>query len=790
MENLVIEYILSFKVVANQALDVRYFSNQDQKHALPLSIPNRPKGPRGRPPKSRAMHQPTNITTDKQKTSSKGQKSDIKTQSSVPENETAKKGKTNERSQNPKTHALVEPATANANTEEDVSVQIQDSITRNQISTKKKKSVKYPSTPSRKRKRSLSPLARGNELVIPEYLPSTAAHTQSFVQKLDFLREHIDPKPKRGRGRPPKKIRLNDEPSKASPLRISSKDQYLPSIAAHTRPILGDSGPSLSNPRSQPKRTLRRPMKAIQDDKEPQSSPQVIRSAQIRELTYGQQACLIKRAEQGAFVGVNTTRARAKGQRGRTKNCRLVIFKLSQLSNFSWFTRNPGAERNEMALDVRDDTRTSPNVRTPGRSSLSEEKELQVPFLDIDDPKIAPQPESKASGPHTNHTSPYDSLPEDSQVETDTSKKPNKGHSPSLLVRSSANDEKSLENDKTIPDLDRLDDDVMILESEEVHSPSSNVGPIVPSFTPINRIPTTQLPTRGNGGGNGDKTATKSAPLNKFAVVIESVASGSFPDSLNTVSPERKQTLPNERTNGNPRKTTSLGVRTLTATGGSIGMLRRKIIMDIVEICGGVYSGHRELSAPFITAWMKQNRTGKPDSRTVYAAYRSLINSGKLRELVFSFQTSQGLMVTKSMITLIDVDPEGPKVKEIQKNMIELYPQHFYPKEADVFEEARNPMYFPSKWGTNRVSADLEIDHETEVRLQHKPGFVIRRENQQAAAEIRRQEKEARIKATPPKTLRRKRRDKPDSIARGDLLVSKCIFTCSANACGDVFQAC
>ena len=786
------------------------------------------------------MHRPTDITTDKKKISSKGQKSDVKTQSSVPENETAKKGKTNERSQNPKKHALVEPATENANTEEDVSVQIQDSITRNQISTKKKKSVKYPSTPSRKRKRSLSPLASGNELIIPEYLPSIAAHTQSFVQKLDFLREHIDPKPKRGWGRPPKKIRLNDKPNKASPLRISSKDQYLPSIAAHTqsfvqkldflrehidpkpkrgwgrppkkirlndkpnkasplrisskdqylpsiaahtRRVLGGSGPSLSNPRSQPKRALRRPMKAIQDDKEPQNSPQVIRSAQIRELTYGQQACLIKRAEQGAFVGVNTTRARAKGQRGRTKNCRLVIFKLNQLSNFSWFTRNPGAERNEMALDVRDDTRTSQNARTPGPSSLSVEKELQFPCLDIDDSTIAPQPEIKASGPHTNHTSPYDSLPEDSQVETDTSNKPNKGHPPSLLVRSSANDEKSLGNDKTVPDMDRLDDDVMILESEEVHSPSSNVGPIVPSFTPINRISTTKLPARGNGGGNGEKTATKSAPSNNFAVVIESVASGSFPDSLNTVSPERKQNLPNELTNGSPRKTTSLGVRALTTTGGSIGMLRRKIIMDIVEICGGVYSGHRELSAPFITAWMKQNRTGKPDSRTVYAAYRSLINSGKLRELVFSFQTSQGLMVTKSMITLIDVDPEGPKVKEIQKNMIELYPQHFYPKEADVFEEARNPMYFPSKWGTNRVSADLEIDHETEVRLQHKPGFVIRRENQEAAAEIRRQEKEARIKATPPKTLRRKRRDNPDIIARGDLLVSKCIFTCSANAC-------
>lgn len=191
------------------------------------------------------------------------------------------------------------------------------------------------------------------------------------------------------------------------------------------------------------------------------------------------------------------------------------------------------------------------------------------------------------------------------------------------------------------------------------------------------------------------------------------------------------------------RRNPSLPIQKVAVGGGSLGVLRRKIIMDIIEACGGVYSGVKELAAPPATAWKKQNRTGRPDSRTVQTAFKYLVATGKLRQLTFSF-SANGLMVTRTMATTTDISPTDQKVKDIQKNMISSYPSFYFPPEVDHSVDSRHQASYLATYGRNKSMNNLEIENGRQVQLQYKPGFDIHFEQQQQRAEMREEESRAR----------------------------------------------
>ncbi|MCJ1405237.1 hypothetical protein MMC11_008464 [Xylographa trunciseda] len=163
-------------------------------------------------------------------------------------------------------------------------------------------------------------------------------------------------------------------------------------------------------------------------------------------------------------------------------------------------------------------------------------------------------------------------------------------------------------------------------------------------------------------------------------------------------------------------------------TGGSVAVLRRKIIMEIVEQCGGVFPGDREIWQPFCDVWKSRNGSGKPDHRTVLAAVKYLVDNGKLRKLKFTFN-HEGIATTRSIVTGPDISPTDPKVKDLRQKMIdhaELRSRQkmYIPEEAKVFmtsaevvdkplKKAR-PLEIDGQLWTNR----LEIAAE-QVKLQY-----------------------------------------------------------------------
>ncbi|KAL8851359.1 MAG: hypothetical protein Q9221_003726 [Calogaya cf. arnoldii] len=186
------------------------------------------------------------------------------------------------------------------------------------------------------------------------------------------------------------------------------------------------------------------------------------------------------------------------------------------------------------------------------------------------------------------------------------------------------------------------------------------------------------------------------------------------------------------------------GVKKVTLREGSIAVQRRKIVMDIVEKCGGIYSGIPELCLPFKEEWNKAGHPGRPETPTLRAAVKALCDSGKLRQLTFSFKDPRGVVVKKDMITKVEISPTDPGVIEMQKNVIATYPNQYIPKETGLSDEARDVFWNPKGHAKMRTMKDLEVD-ESSVQLSKVPGYVENYEIRVKSRRNRKAEGERRI---------------------------------------------
>lgn len=194
---------------------------------------------------------------------------------------------------------------------------------------------------------------------------------------------------------------------------------------------------------------------------------------------------------------------------------------------------------------------------------------------------------------------------------------------------------------------------------------------------------------------------------------------------------------------GRKKTRTSYPSRSMIAMGGgSVGAQRRKIIMEIIERCGGLFPGERELWYPFASAWMKTPDAGKPDQRTIKMTTKALVDSGKLRQLKFSFRDKKGIMLTKTILTTPHISPTSPAIKELERKIIEDDPNLYIPPDAEVTPEIRkaNQRSF-SKLASSK---NLAVEKDDKVQLQYVPAYVRHAEmNKTMALERRRIRQEA-----------------------------------------------
>ena len=165
--------------------------------------------------------------------------------------------------------------------------------------------------------------------------------------------------------------------------------------------------------------------------------------------------------------------------------------------------------------------------------------------------------------------------------------------------------------------------------------------------------------------------APSHAPVSVDASVV---GQPSVSEPMNTANPSATPIA------GEPKAPVRNRRTRFSRTGGSAAILRRKIIMDLIEKCDGVFPSHREIVLPFAAEWAeKRGEDGMPEVKTVLTAVNQLCAEDKLRKITFSFQNKHGIVTTRTMLTLPNVDITDPRIKETQTQIAAHYPRLYVP---------------------------------------------------------------------------------------------------------------
>ncbi|KAK6393634.1 hypothetical protein LTR65_002506 [Meristemomyces frigidus] len=172
---------------------------------------------------------------------------------------------------------------------------------------------------------------------------------------------------------------------------------------------------------------------------------------------------------------------------------------------------------------------------------------------------------------------------------------------------------------------------------------------------------------------------------------------------------------------GNKRQSKSdMKRKTQTDERGKVPHQRTSVILDVLEQCGGVFPGNKEMMYPFMTAWVKIYKQ-TPDRRTIDVAVKGLVDTGKLRKLTFSFRTKKGLNATNGILTLPSIDSSSVLVAELKEAMIEAHPLPYLPPEVDVSEDLRpKNANFPVPQGRQNSSDTWVLPDGTVTTAPHK----------------------------------------------------------------------
>lgn len=480
-------------------------------------------------------------------------------------------------------------------------------------------------------------------------------------------------------------------PSETDPL---MNLQYFPSKLAHTIPIL-----------KAPENDFCRLVNDNRLFSGPTTKQRVIPAVPryVQETSYQKQAQLIKRVGCGVFVGKISGCPRKSSQRGRTKHSRLAIFKSARLNKFEWF--EVGQEISDGAPGTfQGCLGTSEGLLGSSRTmsivaNSSAAKSILLPLAPKPEPKPYIDPchrevKSSEAGLRDLHCDPL--------IQTEVLLRQHGGGTTAPAHTSATEVVPRIVSEFTLS----------FEDSPEI----SRVTP-VPEITPLPASPAT--PER------------------------EKRAAGSNPRPISADSPandeNRKKRIRSTASSRRPAF-----IQPVTMSGGSMGVLRRKIIMEIIEKCGGVFPGVRELLLPFITAWHKLDKTGKPDARTLQTALNYLVGSTKIRQITFTFQTNKGLMVTRTMLALTEISPSDWKVKDMQRKIEESHPSIYLPPEAEFDETLRTDQSYVAIYGRHKIVQETQEP----ILMKKRYAYDFKNEAQAAKYDERLNSKKAQERAT------------------------------------------
>ena len=527
-------------------------------------------------------------------------------------------------------------------------------------------------------KRKQGRIAKPKQLLVPrfKYLPSIAAHSGPFPDTLPVA--SVGQKRKRTKNIPSESDEEHTKPAWY---------KYLPSIAAHSGSYLPQDASHVVGAGQKRKRTAHIPSQ----HEEHLGTPSTPSAATPKSLTihvrgpslgplntqpnagneglytgwekfmskyYQRQLETIIRSNAGVFFGKTKTRRKRPHEPRdfRPGHFKLAVFKSLQLSKFDWFVKE--------TIVSKDVSRPQSITQTP-TSQVAD----PMPYTESisqgqpDAPTSTSLPSTATSytgsQPISTYLSPYVDTAGTKRKRT-TSPQPTRGATSADPFSASAHRRHSsptmessnpISKPSTLPEIAALSPVI-----DQVHG-----NPVIEDEVPA-PMSEKQPDTKESNELTPNTPVLSESKTAQSEVATSQVVQASQPSTQMASKPLNRQS-----------------VSKISRRGGSAAMLRKTIVMDIIDRCEGVFPSHKEMTSPFAAEWKRRGQEGTPEAKTISNAVDALVKENKLRQITFASQTRQGITVTKSMLILPTIDPTDSKVKETQASMMAYHPRHFVP---------------------------------------------------------------------------------------------------------------
>jgi hypothetical protein len=427
-------------------------------------------------------------------------------------------------------------------------------------------------------------------------------------------------------------------------------------------------------------------------------------------------ALLMDKPTPGVYVTPQGRRRPVGKSRGRPRNSRIAVFKSSKLPKFTWFVKDKNDSDNEDSEDgamLSHHASVAPSTVEPEASiaptpnNLSPTKRAQP-----DQNTPAPSSPPSVSNPNNADTEQPSKRPRLNIAQTENSEK--EFDTASFVGVNPATQDISTprHRDKSLS-VQRIGDEQSRTPSKRRRLGSRGIENTAPNQL---SSPHSAAPTTGSGPARFKKAASIVSDRNKTP---QPTLSRRVPRGLRgkALTEEEQQLL--------------AAPKPLIERGGSISVLRRKVIMEIMEKAGGAYPTGAILWYPFVTLWMKMGHKEKPDMKTVKNAIKQLVDAGHIRQLTFSGKDKKGSMVTKTLLIKADMSPEDPLVKDMQKKFLVMDPYESRPvvcENVEIDPTLTRSSGRPHGEPPRRQKFSFPVEQGAQFNLHQKPAYVVNEE--------------------------------------------------------------
>lgn len=404
-------------------------------------------------------------------------------------------------------------------------------------------------------------------------------------------------------------------------------------------------------------------------------------------------ALMMNKPSPGVYITPQGKRRPAGKRQGRPRTSRIAVFKSSKLRDLPWFTKDKSS-------DDEDETLTTDVPGAVGR--LSDEQSV----IDIVSGSIS-RPQSSRKRPQST----LDEVDSPTSLQDSTPSKRRKGGPGKQPQPAESGDIES----PAVP----TSKDVAVSETPVVEVNGNSSQADIAAEDPASDEDRQEIPNKRQ------RVSSPERVISQNASVPSTPAIPGEPEER-VMGPPSKSATPamiNSPVPGASREKKAQPKKVSEKGGGSINLLRRKIIMDIVEKAGGAYPSGHEIWYPFVTEWMNLKFKEKPDLRTVKTAIKYLVDAGKIRQFTFSGRDSSGVMVTKTIIAKPEMPADDPLIKEMQSKVLATDRAH--PRVSYSPHITLNPSISRQSSRLTGQKQELRVESKATVRLQSKPAFVL-----------------------------------------------------------------